>query len=500
MLAAERHAQHAQEYSYERHRPEETVLYRIVSTYWPEFRERVEALGSLPKFVVRDIDEYLRCGILEHGFIRVQCTDCGFERLVALCCKRRGFCPSCLGRRMSDTAVWLTEHVIPTVQIRQWVCTLPWELRVRAGYDRELCAMVLDTFVRELQRSYRWRAKRELGLSSVEDAHTGMVTVIQRFDSALRLNVHFHTLVLDGVYVKSDDGELRFLRLPRPSEDDVYEVAMRTATRVKAYLEKRGRTSNEQSNGDGAGEIEPALGACYDVAARAPKKVIVDGHRMGKGEIAVIVDGFNVYAGDAMDGRDRKRVERMCRYLARPPIATARLTETGDGDELRYELKKAWRDGTRFVRLDPYELLARICAMVPPPWFNMIRFHGVLAPNAKLREQVVASAKPYVPPNENTAPNPLQLPLFGKEFDEPDANVSHKRRKPWAWLLRHVFAIDVNVCPKCNGRMNWRLVALTADAIREGLARVGLAPRGPPKRKRAPFGQLSLPFPKMRRT
>lgn len=74
---------------------------------------------------------------------------------------------------------------------------------------------------------------------------------------------------------------------------------------------------------------------------------------MGKGEIAVVVDGFNVYA---IDGRDRKRVERMCRYLVRPPIATERLTETGDGDELRYELKEAWRDGTPFVRLDPYEM------------------------------------------------------------------------------------------------------------------------------------------------
>jgi len=258
-----------------------------------------------------------------------------------------------------------------------------------------------------------------------------MVTVIQRFDSALRLNVHFHTLVLDGVYVKDDNGEgVRFLRLPRPSEDDVYEVAMRTAKKVQAKLEQRGRTSDSESNGEGDGEIEPALAVCYDVAAQAPKKVIGDGHRMGKGEIAVVVDGFNVYAGDAIDGRDRKRVERMCRYLARPPIATERLTETGAGYELRYELKKAWRDGTRFVRLDPYELIARICAMVPPPWFNMIRFHGVLAPNAKLREQVVASARPYVPPQENAVPNPLQLPLFGKEFDEPEADVGHKHRKP----------------------------------------------------------------------
>lgn len=160
---------------------------------------------------------------------------------------------------MSDTAVWLTEHVIPRVQIRQWVPTLLWGLRVRAEYDRELCAMVLDTFIRELQRSDRWRAKRELGLSSVEEAHTGTVTVIQRFDSALRLNVDFHTLVLDGVHVKSDNGVLRFLRMRRPSEDEVYEVAMRTAKKVHAKLAKRGRTPDSESNGDGAGELEPVL-------------------------------------------------------------------------------------------------------------------------------------------------------------------------------------------------------------------------------------------------
>ncbi len=308
-----------------------------------------------------------------------------------------------------------------------------------------------------------------------------------------------HTLALDGVYVKNEDGEsLRFLRMPKPTEEEVYEVAFRTAKKVASILEKRGRTLDGTSSGEEGTELEPALLACYDIAGKAPKTRIVDGPRMGKGECAVVLDGFNVYAGDAIDGRDRNRVERICRYLARPPIAAVRLTEVGD--DLRYELKKVWRDGTRFVTLDPYALLARICAMVPPPRFHMVRFHGVLAPNAKLREQVVASARPYVPPNENPAPNPLQLPLFGKVFDDPETDVRHARRKLWAWLLRHVFAIDVNVCPKCAGRMNWRQVALTADAIREGLARAGLSARGPPKRKRVPIGQLSLPFPKKRRT
>ena len=87
----------------------------------------------------------------------------------------------------------------------------------------------------------------------------------------------------------------------------------------------------------------------------------------------------------------------------------------------------------RSVRVDS----AALCNL-PPLWFNIVRFYGVLALNAKLREQVVASARPYVPPNETTAPNPLQLPLFGKLFDEPEVDVGHKRRKPWAWLLKQI--------------------------------------------------------------
>ena len=303
MLEPACHAEQPQPTQYERRRPEESILYRVVSDHWPAFRERIEGLSSLPKFVVREVDEYLRCGLLEHGFIRVQCIDCKFERLVAFSCKRRGFCPSCLGRRMSDTAVWLTEHVIPTVQIRQWVLTLPWVLRIRAGYDRALCALVVDTFIRELQRSYRWRAKRLYGLPSVEDAFTGMVTVIQRFDSALRLNVHLHTLALDGVYVKSADGGLRFLRLPRPSEAEVYDVAFRTAKKVLGTLEKKG--AEDGASSDDEREIEPSLLACYDIAGKAPKKRIEDGPRLGKGECAVVVDGFNVSR--------RRRIQRLCR-------------------------------------------------------------------------------------------------------------------------------------------------------------------------------------------
>ena len=69
---------------YQRRRPEETVLYRAVQAHWPEFRERAEEQGGLPKFVVKEFEEYLRCGLLEHGCLRLACCRCGFERLVGL--------------------------------------------------------------------------------------------------------------------------------------------------------------------------------------------------------------------------------------------------------------------------------------------------------------------------------------------------------------------------------------------------------------------------------
>jgi len=57
----------------ERRRPEETVLYRVVHAHWDEFRERAEEGGRLPGFVTKEVDEYLTCGILEHGFLRLAC-------------------------------------------------------------------------------------------------------------------------------------------------------------------------------------------------------------------------------------------------------------------------------------------------------------------------------------------------------------------------------------------------------------------------------------------
>ncbi len=115
--------------SYRRRRPEESVLYRVVQENLATFLE-VASLRSggkgLTRVVRQEFERYLDCGILANGFARVRCRDCGHDEVVAFSCKGRGFCPSCMGTRMADTAAYLVDQVLPEVPIRQWVLSFPW--------------------------------------------------------------------------------------------------------------------------------------------------------------------------------------------------------------------------------------------------------------------------------------------------------------------------------------------------------------------------------------
>ena len=107
---------------YARHRPEQTTLYRLVQQHAASFIAHTEAAtgSQLQRFIKDEFDAFLECGILAHGFLRLRCGECGHDRLLAFSCKRRGFCPSCGARRMSQTAANLVDHVIPQVPVRQW--------------------------------------------------------------------------------------------------------------------------------------------------------------------------------------------------------------------------------------------------------------------------------------------------------------------------------------------------------------------------------------------
>jgi hypothetical protein len=126
---------------YTRRRPETTTLYAVVrdnlATLYGAVEDGARAI-ALPAFVRKELSGYLECGMLCLGFARLRCEDCKASRVVAFSCKGRGFCPSCLGRKMSQTAAHLVEDVLPAVALRQWVLTFPYAWRKRLGYDASL--------------------------------------------------------------------------------------------------------------------------------------------------------------------------------------------------------------------------------------------------------------------------------------------------------------------------------------------------------------------------
>lgn len=112
---------------HERHRPEQSLLCQLVEQHYPAFVAALAEAGrSLPRYVEREFEDFLKCGRLEHGFLRVRCNDCRAEKLVAFSSKRRGFCLSCGARRMAERAALWIDEVLPDVPIRQWVLSVPF--------------------------------------------------------------------------------------------------------------------------------------------------------------------------------------------------------------------------------------------------------------------------------------------------------------------------------------------------------------------------------------
>ena len=269
---------------YERQRPELTTLYRLMQQHAATFFAQAEdaAGADLPQFVKDEFDAFLECGILAHGFLRLRCGDCGHDKLVAFSCKRRGFCPSCGARRMSQTAAHLLDHVIPHVPVRQWVLSLPIPLRLLLAAQPKLVTPVLQVVHRVITRFLL----KQAGVKT-DEADSGAVTLIQRFGSAANLNIHLHCLVLDGVYRRGTDGAPEFVEVPAPTDEALQTVLHKVIMRMMKLLTRRGVLVEEEgstyiadndSDSDEARALRPlqAAACTYRIAfgPRASQKVL----------------------------------------------------------------------------------------------------------------------------------------------------------------------------------------------------------------------------------
>mgnify|MGYP001813108265 CR=1 FL=1 len=387
---------------YQRHRPEQTLFYQLVDEYYPAFAALMAEQGKeLPGYVQREFEEFLNCGRLEHGFLRVRCETCLAEHLVAFSCKRRGFCPSCGARRMAESAALLVDEVLPQQPMRQWVLSFPFPLRFLFASRPEIMGRVLGIVYRVIAT----QLVKKTGHTH-QAAETGAVTLIQRFGSALNLNIHFHMLFLDGVYVERPNGTARFRWVKAPTTEELTQLAHTIAHRVGRFLERQGLLERDAENSYLSGDAvddDPMSQLCghsitYRIAVgpQAGRKVFTlqtlpasdEPFDDGVGKVA----GFSLHAGVAARADERKKLERLCRYISRPAVSEKRLSLTSNGN-IRYQLKTPYRDGTTHVIFEPLDFIARLAALVPKPRVNLTRFHGVFAPNSKHRALVTPAKR-----------------------------------------------------------------------------------------------------------
>ena len=399
---------------YQRHRPETTVLYRIVEQNWPKLEALLASRDQgLPAYVREEFEGYLRCGRLEHGFMRVACEECREERLVAFSCKGRGFCPSCGAKRMVEGAALLADEILPDQPIRQWVISFPFQLRILLAW-----------------------------------------------------HIHFHILLLDGVYADNGHSKMRFYRVKAPTGQEVRELLEKIVNRVAKRLVKRGVLTRDDENSyltlDEA-EDDPLL---QWMGASVNYRIAEGPHRGRKvfslqtlperaetkpeTEQLAKLSGFSLHAGVMAEAHQTDKREHLCRYITRSAVSEKRLSITANG-QVCYQLKTPYRDGTTFKVYDPLDFIARLAALVPKPRVNLTRYHGVFAPNSADRGLITPGKRGRGGLRPRTTED--------GEADTPD---QRRCRMTWAQGLKRVFRIDVETCDRCGGKT--RVIACVKDA------------------------------------
>jgi hypothetical protein len=374
------------------------------------------------------------------------------------------------------------------------------------------------------------------------------------------LNPHLHVAAIDGVFWF--DGGLRFYPAVAPRHDELCAVVKRTHDRVVRWLRRPGLI-DEPSDEDRSTEPPEAtpIDACAQVAMQGGTfSAIADGNDDDGGERALARlasrsaathDGFDVHAGVRIAAGDYEGRERLFRYGLRPCLALERLSLLADG-RVAYRVKAPRNARATHRIMQPIEFLARLCALVPPPRYPLVRYHGVLAPNHPRRPEVIPRpptalakcpverrggatpratesprATPWLPglnapskPHLSSKPD-LALPLLAPQTLEAAAGPDVERLAPniisvrrwatlldgkllatsprvdWATLLRRTYDVDVFQCAKCGGRLCVVEVVSDKQEAAEIWSAIEAGEQLQPRARapsRAPPRQLALPW------
>ncbi len=171
-------------------------------------------------------------------------------------------------------------------------------------------------------------------------------------------------LYLDGVYAEDAYGKVRFHRIKAPTAEELGALVHRISQRVAKFLERRGFLARDVENSyltletsdDEAMQQLYGHSITYRIAIgpHQGRKVFtlqslppIEEPKAGSSRVANLA-GFSLHAGVMAEAYQRDKLERLCRYIARPAVSEKRLSLLDDG-RIRYELKTPYRDGTTHV-------------------------------------------------------------------------------------------------------------------------------------------------------
>lgn len=355
---------------------------------------------------------------------------------------------------MADSAAYLVDRVMPSsAGYRQWTLSFPRQLRFRLLRDRSLTSELLGMFVRIVFAFHRRRARRA-GIVG----HGGAITAIQRFGSFLNGNVHFHTIIADGVFADQPDGSVVFEPLPPPSDAEVQALTERIVRRTARVVSRIDRDPAADAE-----PPEPLLEAQAEsvqglLAITADRESSSAGPRPAK-RLCASLAGFSLHAATEVDACDRDALERLLRYILRPAISAQRVWVRDDG-RVEYRFRKPDPTGRTSWVTDGVEFCRRLATLVPPARSHGLRFHGVFGSAHRLRARVIPSPASLADTNDNDA---ALTPLV------------RGRRLDWASLLQRVFGDDVTECPACGDRLRVLAFITDLDVTTRILDHLGLA-------------------------
>lgn len=346
---------------------------------------------------------------------------------------------------MNDEADHIIKNVIPEITTRQWVLSFPYRIRYVLAHNQKLTNEFLKIFIKTIESYQRKRIRNK-------NAKIGAITFIQRFGSALNLNVHFHTLMTDGVYIQNKDQKYYFVRLPHPTHEELQNLVNKIKNKIERKINKltQAQLPFEEESLEDISQITIAHRAAF--GERKGKSLRQYGIKSLEIEpeeqdpTTANNSGFSLNARVWIAHNQRKKLEQLIRYMARGPIAQERMSETYTG-QILYKLKTPWKNGVTHFSYSGLDFIARLVALIPPPRMNMIRYHGVFAPNFKHRKKIVPIKKTIENSNEGTT--------YSKIKNE---------RLRWAEMLKKTFEIDVTVCPRCSGRLE-QIAVIQSKAV-----------------------------------